>query len=66
MREVHARCVKISRNSVWCRKPFCGFASISVKISIGIISAKEFLEIRLTADAIRVEFANCPGRKNKN
>jgi hypothetical protein len=55
--------VKISRGLHWRRKLFSAFALISAKNPVGIISAKEFSEIRLTADAIRVEFANCPRTK---
>jgi hypothetical protein len=34
--------------------------------TVGIGDAKEVLEIRLTAGAIRVKFANCPELKRKN
>jgi hypothetical protein len=57
--------VKISRGSGCHEKSACGFAGISAENPVGIRSAKEFLEIRLTDDAIQVEFANCPERKNK-
>jgi hypothetical protein len=50
--------VKISRGSGCHEKSACGFAGISAENPVGIRSAKEFLEIRLTDDAIQVEFAN--------
>jgi hypothetical protein len=44
--------VKFSRNLDRCEKLFCGFAPISAKNPVGIISAKEFTEIQLTARVI--------------
>jgi prepilin-type N-terminal cleavage/methylation domain-containing protein len=65
MRELHARCVKISRG--WRRrgKLFCGFAWISAENAVGIGSAKQFIEIRLTAREIQVVFANCSRTKKQ-
>jgi prepilin-type N-terminal cleavage/methylation domain-containing protein len=57
--------VKISRGLRRRGKLFSAFAGISAKNPVGIISAKEFSEIRLTVDAIRVEFADCPRTKTK-
>jgi len=65
MREFHARCVKISRIGVRSRKSFCGFAGIWQKNEVGIVCAKETLEIQLTENEIPVEFANCPRTKTK-
>jgi hypothetical protein len=66
MREVHARCVKISHTSSLQGKYSCVFIEISAKMRLAPVVLKNFLEIRLTGGVIQVKFANCPGRKNKN
>jgi hypothetical protein len=59
--------VKISRGSRRCGKDFCGIAWISAENPVGTGSAEEFLEIRLTESAIRIEFAACsPDQTNNN
>jgi prepilin-type N-terminal cleavage/methylation domain-containing protein len=58
--------VKISRRWHGCGKLFYGFAGISAGKPVGIGSAKQILETRLTAGTIPVEFAACPPEKTKN
>jgi hypothetical protein len=63
LREVHARGVKISRGLPWGEKYFCNFVGIPAGNPVGIGSAKESSEIRLTERAVLVDFANCPRNK---
>jgi len=64
MREIHARCVKISRIGLGCGKSFRGFIGISAKIRLALTMLKKISEIWLTAGVIQVECANCPRTEN--
>jgi hypothetical protein len=50
----------------WAQGIITQFCWVFSENTVGIGDAKEVLEIRLTAGAIRVKFANCPELKRKN
>jgi len=66
MRELHARCVKISRaarNQIFAHTVFIGIFS---EKPVGIGSAKEFPECVLTAGVLSVRPACCQPNEIKN